>query len=160
RNNAGVAQRAEILCRIEAETAHRAHGAGWPTSKASPNRLSCVFNDVQAMLLGNEADCVHVGALTEQMDWNNGACQRSDGILNSLRIEVEPPRTDIDNHGPSPQPPHSTRRREKGKAGHNHFIAVANVQSHESQQHGVASRSAGDGMFHTAKFCNRLLKLR
>src|SRR5438067_1838882 len=76
-HHSGIARRAEIFRRIEAETTDLAHRAGFRWSPAEgifrSNRLGRVLNHVHLKALGNAMDGIHVTAQTVEMDGNDRA---------------------------------------------------------------------------------------
>ena len=66
-DGAAVAERAEVLRRIEAERPRHADRANWPAACRRQMRLAAVLDDHQRVPLGEGRQCGHVGRLAVQV---------------------------------------------------------------------------------------------
>ena len=157
--HAGVAKRAEVLGRIEAEATDCTERAGGLVIEARADGLGGVLDHVQAVALGDLTDGVHVGTLAEEMHRNDRPGERRDCVFDLLRVDVERPRIDINEHGLRAQPPDGAGRGEEREARHDDFVPFADVEGHQREEDGIAARSTGDGVLRAGECGDRFFEL-
>src|SRR5690606_20229324 len=67
-DHAAVADRSEVLCRIETEAANVADAADAISPVTAPRSLSAIFDQAKAMAPGDGSNRVHVRRLPIEMD--------------------------------------------------------------------------------------------
>src|SRR5262249_45732014 len=102
--------------------------------------LSSVFDNRNAIVRSHVQYWIHVRALPEQMDGNNGFGARSDPSCDLFRIDVVGSRLDIYKYGLRAEPRDHTGRGEEAIRRRDHLIAVPDIQSHQCNQERVCSR--------------------
>src|SRR5581483_5873450 len=86
-DRAAVAQRAEVLARVEAERGGGAEGAGAAVAVAGAVGLGRVLEHEEAVALRDRADRVHVSHLTVQVDREDGRRPRADSARGGVRVD-------------------------------------------------------------------------
>src|ERR1044071_2786755 len=99
-----VAGGAKVFRWIETQAANRTHRAGAAISIFGADRLGHVFNNWDAMPVGNLEQRIHVDALTIKVDSDNGLRPWKYRPLNSGNIKVEGALVDIDKYWSRSQP--------------------------------------------------------
>ena len=98
-DRAAVAERAEVLGRIEAERRRGAERAGPPAAQRRAVRLRGVLEHDEPVLAGECGDRVHVGALAVEVHRDDRLRARGRGALGSSPgVEREPRLVDVDEH--------------------------------------------------------------
>src|SRR2546428_2538926 len=67
-HSAPVPQRSQVLCRIETKCGEMPPGARLPAVDGGSVGLRAIFNDLQAVALGNAHDRGHIGRMSVEMD--------------------------------------------------------------------------------------------
>ena len=127
-DHAGVAIGAQVLGRIEAEAADAAQAAGALALVFRADRLGGVLDDRQIVPFGDAPDRLHVGALAEQVDRQDGSGARRDLVLDLERIDVEGRRIDIDEDGPGAGAANGAGGGEESEGGQDDLVAGADLQ--------------------------------
>lgn len=130
---AAVAEAAEVFGWEERVAAEVAHAAAGLAVVGCADGLSGVFDDVELVLFGESEDGVHVGALAEEVDWDDGFGARGDFVFGVFDIEVEGDRAGVDEHGSSAGAGDAACGGEEGEGRHEDFIAWADVEGHEGE---------------------------
>src|SRR5580704_4652030 len=86
-DHAGIADRSEILCRIEAETSNVADTAEPAAVIVRARRLRTILDNAQSVATRYQRDRIHVGRLAIEMDWNDRLGPRRDGRFDQRRID-------------------------------------------------------------------------
>ena len=97
-HGAAIAERGEVLRRVEAERPGGPDGADRSSGARGEVRLTAVLDDRQRMRRGDAFDGGHVGWLAIQMDWHDGPRARRDRGLDRLRIDRQTRRVDVGKH--------------------------------------------------------------
>src|SRR5512147_1705819 len=71
---------------VETEAAHRAHAANSGAAIFAAMGLTSVFDHIEAMLVGNGANLIHMGGMTKEMDDNDCPRLSGDRFFNARRI--------------------------------------------------------------------------
>ncbi len=145
-DHAGVAVGAEVLGRIEAETAHTAETAGALALVLGAERLGSVLDEDQVVALGDVPERLHVGALAEQVDDEDGAGARRDLVLDLERVEVVGERVDVAEDGAGAGAADGAGGGEEGEGGQDDLVAGAEVQGVQGQRQGVGAGAAADAV--------------
>ena len=141
-----VTHASEVFGREKAEAPRIPEGSGFPTVPAGADGLAGVFNDLEAASIGHLHDGLHVGALPEKMDGNDGLCARRDLPLKLFRIHRKGIGKDVHEHRHRVQTRDAACRGKEGKRHGNDFIAGIHTRRHQGQQQGVASGGHPDGV--------------
>ncbi len=97
-DGAAVAERAEILRRIEAERSRDADCADRTPGSGREMRLTAILDDGKRVPGCDPLDRRHVGGLSVQMNGQNGARPRRHGALDRVGIDRQPPGVDVGKH--------------------------------------------------------------
>jgi hypothetical protein len=100
RHRAGVAQRAEVLARVEAPRrgVSRGRPVAVPPVEASAVRLRRILEHGRPCRSRDRLDRVHVGGLPVEMHREDGARARRDRRLDARRVQVVGRRIRLDRH--------------------------------------------------------------
>ncbi len=156
--HAAVSEAAEVLAREEAVGAEVAHRAAVTAFIPRADRLRCVLDHLEALLLRQREDGVHVRALAEQMHRHDDLRFGSDLFPCVVDVHVEADRADIgeDRHGAETR--NRARRGEKGERRAQHLVTRLDVQRHERQQQRIRAGGNRQCMLHTDHFGDFLFK--
>jgi hypothetical protein len=94
-DHTALAIRSQVLAGIEAEAGEVTHGARAAAFIFGAVRLSCIFDYHEAVPSRDLEDGIHVGRLTIEMYWDNGAGTRCDRLFDLRRIHGERLRIDV-----------------------------------------------------------------
>src|SRR4029079_12767731 len=95
RDHPGVAERAEVFGRVEAETAEVGEAAAPLDLVVGPQRLGRVLDDADRVPGGDVFYRPHVRTLAEQVDRDDRPGAVGDLVLYLVRVEVEGERVDV-----------------------------------------------------------------
>src|SRR5262249_25489318 len=141
---------AEVLCRIEAETAHTTQAAGTLALILGPERLRSVLDDHEVVPLGDAPERLHLGALAEEVHDENRARPVSNFALDLKWIYVEGSRIDVGEDRARPGAANRSGRGEESEGRQDDLVAGANLQGVQRQRQGVRAGAAADSVAHTA----------
>ncbi len=94
-DGASVPERPQVLRRVEAECAGRAHRPDLPTVARRQVSLRAVLDDHEIVAGGNGAQRGHVCGLAVEVHGHDGCRAARDGRLHSARIDGEPIGVDV-----------------------------------------------------------------
>ena len=146
-DRAAVAQRAEILGRIEAERAARRRSCrpavrprwrGAPGTR--PRRCARWWRD------GDALERVHVGGLAVEMHRQDRARARRDRGRGRVRIERQPLGIDVGEHRPRAGHHDGERRVGRRERRRDHLVARADVERAQDQRDRVGAGADADGV--------------
>jgi hypothetical protein len=127
-DRAAVAERPEILGRVEAERTGPADGADRAAVRRGQMRLAAVLDDRQVVARGDPLDASHICRLSVEMHRQDGAGPRTDAVADSFRVERRRPRVDVGED--RPRAGHQDRERAVGRRQRrrDHFVAGADAE--------------------------------
>ena len=146
-NGSAVAQRAEILGRVEAERSSDADGADRPSARGCEVRLAAVLDDRQVVPCGDALDRRHVGRLPVQVNRQQCPRARRHRAGNLPGIDRHAGRVDIGKHRPRAGH-HDGQRAVSGRQGSgDHLVAGAGAEraQHEGDRIGASPDADGAG---------------
>ena len=144
-----IAEGSEVFGGVEGEPAGLADGTGGPEGVAGAEGLSGVFEDGNAERASEMEDGVHVGALAEEVDGNNGFGL---GILGESEGEgrdgkVKGGGIDIDEDWSGAQASDATSGGEESVWGSDDDITGGDIEGHEEEELGICATGATDGVW-------------
>ena len=149
-HGATVAQRAEILGRIEAGRAGNADGADRPAIAGGEMSLGRVLDQRQVVPCGDRLERAHVSGLAVQVHRQNRLGPRGDCGLGGPRIEREPRRIDVGEHRASAGH-HDRERRIGGRQWRrDHFVAWTDLEGAQDQRDRIGAGADANGVGHLA----------
>ena len=149
-HGATIAQCTKVLRRIEAECPRHADGTDGPAVCGRQVRLAAVLDDGQMMAIGYRLDGRHVGGLSVQVDRQDGARPRSDGVFDRRRIDGQAGRIDV-GEDRARAGHHDGQRRIGGRQRRgDHLVSRTDVErpQNERQRVGAAANPHAVGRAH------------
>src|SRR5262245_61525934 len=146
------ARAAQILRREEAEAADGAHRARALFAVFGADGLRGVFDDWQAVAFGDRHDRLHLGALAEEMNGEDGLRAWRDRALDYIRIDVEIVRRNVHEDGARAQPRDRAGGGEESERRRDDLVARPHAQGRQRQQQRVGPGAASDSMSDLAMF--------
>ena len=150
RHRPGVAQRTQVLARVEAEAGRMSQAAAALPMMGGAVCLCCVFQHRQAVPFGNGQDRLHVHGTAIQMHHCDGAGTGRDGRSQRIRIQAGVVRSRLHRHRRGPRVAHGQPGGNVGVAGHDHFITRADSPASQRQLQGIQPVAHRDAVLHAA----------
>ncbi len=143
-DGAAVAERAEVLGRVEAERAGDADRADRPSAARREMRLAAVLDDREVVSRGDRFDRGHVGRLAVEVHRQDRARLRTDRGFNLARVDRQPHRIDVGEH--RARAGHHDRERGvgRGQRRRDHFVAGADAERAQDQRDRVGAGADAD----------------
>ena len=143
-----IAEGSEVFGGVEGEPAGLADGTGGSEGVAGAEGLSGVFEDGDTQWAREVEDGVHIGALAEEVDGNNGFGLR---ILGESGGEggdgkVKGGGIDIDEDGSGAEAGDATGGGEESVWGSDDDITGGDIEGHEKEELGICATGASDGV--------------
>jgi len=142
----GVAARAEVLARVEAEAPERAHGAAGPAPVRRAVRLCRVLHHVQAVGTREVEDRVHVGCLAGEVHRDDRLGPRRDGRTDLAAVDQVGARVAVDQDRPGADRAHRQGGGDIGVRRQDHLVPWNDVECGQRQPERVQARADTDGM--------------
>ena len=142
-HRAAFAGRAEVLAGVEPEAAEASHRAGAAAAVVGAVRLRRVFDDRDAVAVGDREDGVHRRRLAVEMDRQDRLGARRDRRLESSRVEGAPPQVDVDEDRPRADVADRPGGGDEGHRHRDHLVAGTDVEGVEGEVE--RARAAVDG---------------
>jgi hypothetical protein len=144
RNRAAVAERAQVLRRVETVGGRRADRSDRTTLARGQVRLAAVLDDREATGVGDGHDRAHVRGLAVEVHGKDRRGSRSDRGLDRRRADREAARIDVGEDRPRPR--HHAR---KGRVGRRHrrrdyFVAGPDAEAAQDDRDRVGARADAD----------------
>src|ERR1700730_10308001 len=98
--------------------------------------LCCILDHGKTGVSGDVDNFFNLSSAATNMNWHHCFRFGSDRYFHRLHAEVESLSIDIDKHRSRAGHRNCIRRRNKSDVGNNHFVAMANAQSHERKING------------------------
>ena len=163
RQRAAVAERRQVLGRIEAVSGRRAERTHRAPLTGREVRLAAVLDDGEAVARGHAHDGRHVRGLSVKVYGHDGRGARGDRGSGGGRIECEAARVDVGEHRSRPSRDDRQRRVGGRQRGRNHLGTRADVERAKRDGERVGSRADANGTRGsgcTAEFVLERLELR
>ena len=145
-DEAGIAERAEVLGRIEREAAGQPQSADAASAVAGADGLGRVLDERHPA--GNGGQRRHVHRLSEQVHGNDGLGLRCHRPAHRIDVQVVGRRVDVDQHRPRAEPGHASGGGEERKRRRDHLVAFADAGRHQRHQQRVGARRYPDCVRH------------
>ena len=149
-DEAGVAHGAEIFCGVEAERGGVAERSGGSVIPGCSEGLGSVFDEEDVVVLFQGRECVPVGALAVEMDWEDGFDVSAGGGLQDLFDcgggEVEGGGVDVGEEGRGAATENGADGGEEAERSGDDGVAGADVGGGEGKPDGVGAAGATDGV--------------
>jgi hypothetical protein len=139
-----VAERPQVLRRIEAESPRGARGAGPVTIAGGTVRLAGVLDDRESVPERQPPDGGHVGELSVEMDRHDEAGSRSDNSACEVHIESVVSRGDVDWNRNSPGLRDGLPGSDEGLGRHQHLVAGLNLHGEQGEPERVETTARAD----------------
>jgi len=136
----GIAERAQILRREEADSAEFTDRAHRPPAVFGAKGLRRVLDDGQIVPPGYFQNLVQIRRLPEQVHGNYRLGARRDAALDSGRIQIEALGARIHEHRNRAHPRHATGGGEERERRADHFVAGPYAERHQGNQNCVGAR--------------------
>ena len=150
RHRPRVAQRTQVLARIETEAGRMSQAAAALPMMGGTMCLCCVFQHRQAVPFGNGHDRIHVHGAAVQMHHRNGPGTGRDGRSQRIRIQTAVIRSGLHRYRRGPRVAYGQPGGNVGVAGHDHFIARADSPASQRQLQGIQPVAHRDAVLHAA----------
>ena len=154
----GVAQRTQVLARVETEAGGMSQAAAAFSMVGGAVRLCCVFQHRQAVPFGNGHDRRHVHGAAVQMHHRNGAGAGRDGRSQRIRIQTGVVGSGLHRNRRGPCVAHGQPGGNVGVAGHDHLITRTNAPAPQRQLQGIQPIAHRDAVLHAAVGCKGRLE--
>ena len=151
RKKPAVADAAEVLRGIEAETPDVADRAGAATVPGRQNRLGGILDHRKASGLRDRQDRIHVGGASKQMDGDDRLRPLADLLRHVGRVDQIGDRIDVGEDRHRAESRDGAGGGEEGVAGQDHLVARLDVKGHQRQEQGVAAGGARDHVRHAER---------
>ncbi len=120
---------AQVLAREETGTAYFAHCASLFACAVTEcigcsDSLTSIFHYIEVVFAGYIKECLHIGALTEQVNRNNGFRLRCDGTPNGIHIHIHRIPIHIHYNRSETQQCHHFSGSNKSESRSNHLVAA------------------------------------
>ena len=141
-----VAERAEVLGRVERERPDGAERARRAPAPRRPDGLRGVLDDGEVVGVADRAERRHVGALAEEVDRNNGLRALRDGGVDACRVQVERVRVDVGEDGRRAEQRGGLGRGDERERRADHLVARANAERHQRDLERVGPVGDAEGV--------------
>ena len=160
RHRAGVAQRTQVLARVETEAGGMSQAAAALPMMGGAVSLCRIFQHRQAVPFGNGHDRIHVHGAAVQMHHRDGPGAGRDGRSQRIRIQTAVIGSRLHRHRRGSRVAHGQPGGNVGVTGHNHFITCANAPAPQGQLQGIQPIAHRDAVLHAAVGCKGCLEGR
>ena len=160
RHRPRVAQRTQVLARVETEAGRMSQAAAALSMVGGAVCLCRVFQHRQAVSFGNGHDRRHVHGAAVQMHHRNGAGTGRDGGSQRIRIQTGVIRSGLHRHRRGSRVAHGQPGGNVGVTGHDHFITRTNAPAPQRQLQGIQPVAHRDAVLHAAVSCKGRLEGR
>ena len=150
-HGSAVAERAQILRRVEAEGARGADRADRPSRGRSQMRLAAVLDEREAVPRREALEGRHIGRLPVQVHGENRAGARPDRPGHLLGIEREPRRIDVGEHRPGADHHHGKGRVRRRQRRRDDLVAGPDPERSQDEGDRVGAGSDADGAGRAAR---------
>ena len=145
-NHTAVTKGAEILAGEKGETPHRSDRPRRSSQVVSrPNRLGSILNYGNPVLVGDSYHQIQLGALAEQMDWQNSLGPGVNLCLNCPYIKIKAHRVNVHKNRAEAESHDHARRGKEGIGGSDHLIARSDTDGHKGCQERVGPGGHSNG---------------
>ena len=144
RDEPGVAERAEVLRREEAERGERAQPADGTERGARADRLRGVLDEAQPVRGGERLQRRHRARLTEEVHREDQLRLRGDRPLDLRDVEVERRRVDVDEDGHGAEARDAACRREEAERRGDDLVAGPEIERHQRDEERVGAARDAD----------------
>ena len=158
RDQAAVAEAAQVLAREETEGTELAEAAGHLAVDVGAERLRAVLDDDQAPVVAEFFQCIHVHRLAEQVHRDHGPGFRRDRLLDLVQIDVEGVGVDVHEHRRRADIADGLGRGDEGERRGDDFVAFADAGRGQREVQGVGTRGHADRVFDAEVVGGFLLK--
>jgi hypothetical protein len=148
RDEAGVAEGAEVLARKKGEAAERADAAGGAAAVRRANRLRGILDNRHTSGGGGGDDRIHLGGQAEQVNRKERPGARRDRRAERVGPDVVRVEIDVDEHRPRADPRDGAGAREERVRGGDDLVAGADATRHQREQQRVGAGRHGDRVAH------------
>src|SRR4030042_6602888 len=138
-----ISEGTQVLRRIKGKTSEVAYLPGSPSFQSSfglilcPQCLGSIFNDKKFLFLGDLKKRVHISALSEEMDREDGLCSRCDLLFDFGRVHVIGLPVDIRKDGDGSEARDRSCGCEESEGRQKDLIARPDATSHQGQEQGI-----------------------
>ena len=161
-DHAAVAESPKILGREEGVETAFPHGAAFPRPRPAgilrAERLRRVLDDRDPMLGGDGADFVHLAALAEEVNGDNGLyllpSMGFQTLAQRVGREVERGGLNIGKENPGAEARNAACSGEERVGSGDDSVSRPDAQGHEDRQFGIGARGDADGVSGTGIFAN------
>ncbi len=149
---------AEVLQVVQAEGAGDSQRSAHPPLVHRPVRLAGVFDHMQAVLLGDGENRVHVSRAAVNVDGNDRPGPLGDCRFDLGRVERVVPRLDVDEDGNRHLVQDARGRGEERVGGHNHLVAGADIERRQCHVERRRAAASGQAVFRAGELGEFLLQ--
>lgn len=157
--SSAVAKAAEVFGGEEGVGSEVADGAAGMAFVGGTDGLGTVFDDFEAVFVGEVHHGVHVCGLAEEVDGDDGLGAGGDFAFGVVEIDVKTDGAGINEDRGGSDAADAAGGGEEGEGGDEDFIAGAEAEGHESEQDGVGAGGNSDGVFGLSEFSDGAFKL-
>ena len=148
-HGAGVAVRAEILARIEAEGGDVGERAATPPAVLGSVRLRRILDEPQAVALADSADRIRIARVTEEIDADDRLRSRRDGGRREIDVQLAE-AVAVDEHRRRAEPDDREDRGDERVRRSDHLVAPSDLERVEGERECGGARGDADGVLDAA----------